>query len=629
MRTRSTIRNTLEKEEERIRMRIVERRMRTPSLSCDRITPFQPRSFFAGREGLPPEPSDCPVLNGQTPYSGLRFVFISGSPGGGTTSLYSLISSSHNVANMCGLAGPFCEGGFLAVGKNCHDMEGIAQTEACAANAVSSRTGFARIIGAYRKIWDSKSRRLYVEKTPGLNLVWAPHLVDYLVSQGVNASAITFMILTRSPCYPGKELRHRIGVEDHTFMPIWSDPQLARQWGPGQRSPARAELANRTHRNVSFAFRQRWELERTMGTLAQVNRRGAHAVVVDYQAMLSDPQGVSQELSRVTPCLGKIDPERRPELIFRQTTRDAHGRGESLMSFSKRTSTANSLKEVESFLAPVLRRLGYLEAPSEAVRNDGRGEAAKKPRNGGIVDSFGWEAAICLAIWNSTGWPTGAALVPDPQELAKAPAPWIHATAPKQSWGQVSVPTPAMRALVHKLQQPKKQQPKKPTQQPTNEPTQQPTIEPTQQSTQLSMHPPSRQPTEGVQPGEQPGEQQRPSSDEAAMREQRMRQYLMRAAGYTLAALSLCLLVCVLVVLLAALRGCCGRSRKQKVRKRRPRRGVRGAATATEPPNQAMAWSGKLARFMQSKRREEEGGVWWAPPGPNVQVPRVDSSYAY
>ena len=275
MRTRSTIRNTLEKEEERIRMRIVERRMRTPSLSCDRITPFQPRSFFAGREGLPPEPSDCPVLNGQTPYSGLRFVFISGSPGGGTTSLYSLISSSHNVANMCGLAGPFCEGGFLAVGKNCHDMEGIAQTEACAANAVSSRTGFARIIGAYRKIWDSKSRRLYVEKTPGLNLVWAPHLVDYLVSQGVNASAITFMILTRSPCYPGKELRHRIGVEDHTFMPIWSDPQLARQWGPGQRSPARAELANRTHRNVSFAFRQRWELERTMGTLAQVNRRGA------------------------------------------------------------------------------------------------------------------------------------------------------------------------------------------------------------------------------------------------------------------------------------------------------------------------------------------------------------------
>ena len=55
------------------------------------------------------------------------------------------------------------------------------------------------------------------------------------------------------------------------------------------------------------------------------------------------------------------------------------------------------------------------------------------------------------------------------------------------------------------------------------------------------------------------------------MREQRMRQYLMRAAGYALAALSLCLLVCVLVVLLAALRGCCGRSRKQKVRKRRPR----------------------------------------------------------
>ena len=578
--------------------------MGTQSLSCEQITPFQPRSFFVGKEGLPPEPAGCPVLNGETPYSGLRFVFISGSPQSGTTSLYSLISSSSNVANMCGLAGPFCEGGYLAVGKNGNDIDGVAQTEAWAANAVSNRAGFARIIGAYRKVWDLKGRRLYVEKTPGLDLVWAPHLVDYLVAQGVNASAITIMILTRSPCYPGRELRNSIHEHDHTILPLWADPLMARQWGPGRRVPTKSELANRTLRDVSFAVRQRWELERAAGTLAQVNRRGAHAVLVDYQAMVSDPVGVSQELSRVTPCLGSLNPERRPEQMFRQTARTAVGnsRGESLMSFSRRTSPANSVKEVERSYAPVLGRLGYLKAPSEAERNDSRGESATHPVEGRMIDSFGWPAAI----WKITGWPTGAAPAPDSQELAKAPAPWTHGTAPQPSKGQASAPRQAMRAIVQKQQQ-KKQQPKKPTQQPTKEPTWPSTKPPTQQPTWLL--------TEGEQPEELPGEQLRHSlEDAAAMREERMRQLLVRAAGHTLAALSLCLLVCSPIILsLAVPRKCCRRSRKEELQRRRPRRDVR---TQARP----QAWSRRLGRFL-SKRREDEDGIWWAPTsGPNAQV---------
>ena len=332
--------------------------MQNASLACSAVAPFLPRSYWRGSPGRPATPA-CPRLSNATPTSSCRYLFIAGAHFSVTTALYALLSSSRNVANLCPMQ-PVCEGGRMAIAKPSRDA---AQTDAWAAVASKPGGRFDNILKGYRTIWDRKGRALYMEKTPALNVVWAPFYFDFLRRLGVPASHISFMLLTRSPC-------HLKGGAPPLWSPLpvwgpWVDPEVVRRYGPDATPPP--DGWSWAQRNVSGEVGWRFALERIAATLDRLNARGAHVVLVDYQAMVLDPQATSRALSELTPCLGAIDPEAKPQPIFGRWGGGTSARGTSLASFSR--SLRNDTRDkappaheyaVSSELRDVLGRLGYI-----------------------------------------------------------------------------------------------------------------------------------------------------------------------------------------------------------------------------------------------------------------------------
>ena len=279
--------------------------------------PFLPRSYWLGRLGAPTprHPTVCPILDQLSTPNQTRYIFVSGPPGTGTTALYALVDSSPSVASLCGARNvPQCEGWRSWHAHTIHALDSWA------ASAVGSGSWADIIWNVYRRVWAPKLKRIWVEKSPGVGLVWMPHIFDYLVSASVPRSSITFLLLTRSPCRPARE---RVASER---LPAWCDPRIMKKFNASVRPPKHKRQIPPGTAHITLQLELRAELERTVATLDALQRRGAHAVVVDYDMMVDAPINTSMALEEVVPCLGRLDPGRPVDRHFVHS-----GRNESLL----------------------------------------------------------------------------------------------------------------------------------------------------------------------------------------------------------------------------------------------------------------------------------------------------------
>lgn len=103
-------------------------------IPCSMVQPFYPRSVGGGSDGTDPQPPACPhKCTSQTDPKAVRYVFIGGPPGHGTTALYALLSTSAHASNVCGITGPLCEGGYLVSRLDSAHRSGAMWTDRWAA----------------------------------------------------------------------------------------------------------------------------------------------------------------------------------------------------------------------------------------------------------------------------------------------------------------------------------------------------------------------------------------------------------------------------------------------------------------------------------------------------------------
>jgi len=178
-----------------------------------------------------------------------RHLFISGPAYGGTTALYSLISTSPAVSNLCSAQSLNCEGSWLLI------KEGLMSYETRWDPTYPQ--DWIQAVEVYKQYWNL-SQPILVEKSPNSALKFS-RIWNDLHSAG---EAATFLYIVRSPCYPP----HHNLWEDHM-------DGIAEQ-------------------------------------LAALRAAGARVHVVRLEELLIDPYGVAQNILQFMPRLGSLDPAR-------------------------------------------------------------------------------------------------------------------------------------------------------------------------------------------------------------------------------------------------------------------------------------------------------------------------------
>ena len=346
-------------------------------LTCSSLRRFYPR-LVSG-----PAASSCSQrCSGTTRPRSRSYIFIGGAPGHGTTALYAFMSTSSNASNLCGIAGPLCEGSYF-VSKPCmptSDIDGsllariraargCTKCETCidarATGAMWTHEWAARqnwttrVLRSFRQIWHRR-KCVHMEKSPN-NLVWAPYYVDALTrgEDSVPLGAITIVLLTRSPCFPPASVLHDTAG-----------------WRTKHNHDLRAAFPSLGERAGVQAHEEAW-LNLTTDAVDRLSSMGARVVLVDYQTLVHDPRGSAMALSKLMPCLGQLNASAPPDFRLagphpRHNRSAPAGRGDSLQSFADskpRAATADTLKVVDAspVMMRALRRLGYFWEDEDPV----------------------------------------------------------------------------------------------------------------------------------------------------------------------------------------------------------------------------------------------------------------------
>jgi len=191
------------------------------------------------------------ALRGVAPSkpSSPHYIFITGAAYSGTTSLYSLISTSPATTNLCSAQETCCEGGPLLM-----HWQQIPWNQPFDPNYP---TDWQAALKVYHKFWDPK-KPIFVEKTVE-NVKRFPHIWEALKNTGAKVS---FMYLTRSKC------------------------------------------------SFKMQYMQNWKaLTKSMVETAHTLRAaGARLHVVRYEELLADPYGVARDILKFAPELISLDP---------------------------------------------------------------------------------------------------------------------------------------------------------------------------------------------------------------------------------------------------------------------------------------------------------------------------------
>jgi len=189
------------------------------------------------------------VFRGAPTSNPPHYIFITGAAYSGTTSLYSLISTSPATTNLCAAKESCCEGGPL--------LMHYQQIPWNAAGNPDFPTDWQAALKVYHKFWDPK-KPIYVEKTVE-NVKRFPHIWAALKKSGAKVS---FIYLTRSKC------------------------------------------------SFSMQFMQNWKTitQSMVETAHTLRAAGARLHVVRYEELIADPYGVARGILKFAPELISLDP---------------------------------------------------------------------------------------------------------------------------------------------------------------------------------------------------------------------------------------------------------------------------------------------------------------------------------
>lgn len=180
-----------------------------------------------------------------------EYVFITGLPYTGTTTLYGLLSTSPQTSNLCKGGGNCCEGAPVLVKAGLWPVR-QALNPAFPAD-------WNQALAVYSNYWNM-SKPILVEKSVN-NMKRFPRLYQTLRSTGAKAS---FIYVVRSTCF----FRHN-------------------QWGPNGWVAGMNEL---------------------LQSAQYMRSVGAKVLIVKWEDMVGDPYAVAQDLVNFLPALESLDP---------------------------------------------------------------------------------------------------------------------------------------------------------------------------------------------------------------------------------------------------------------------------------------------------------------------------------
>lgn len=290
------------------------------SLRSEPTVPCPVFSFGPNKQALADRMKAGPVHAEEAAYESSRtldgqprHLFISGPAYGGTTALYSLISTSPAVSNLCGAQSLNCEGSWLLI------QEGLMPYETRWDPMYPQDWNEA--LGVFKRYWNL-SQPILAEKSPNSALKFTQIWGD-LQRTGERAS---FLYIVRSPCYPP----HSTVWEDHMD-----------------------------------------------GIVEQVNMlraAGARVLVIRLEELLIDPYGVAEDLLEFMPRLGSLDPA-RAGLGHAPMVEEGDERSIPVANFTEAHSpfwfgtsaTTNATLSTSPEVARDMAELGYAGAFSIAV----------------------------------------------------------------------------------------------------------------------------------------------------------------------------------------------------------------------------------------------------------------------
>lgn len=194
-----------------------------------------------------------PVRGKEVKTSGSHYVFITGLPYSGTTSVYGLVSTSPMASNLCSGHKNCCEGGPLLV-----DAGLLPSNQAY--NPVYPQD-WNEAVKVYQKYWNM-SAPVLVEKSVG-NIDRFPHIWKALKAKNVRAS---FIYVVRSACF-------------YAHL-----DQTGSQWLPNMK-----QVIFQTH---------------------SLQKSGAPVLLVKYEEMIKDPYAVARQILDFVPDLKALDPSK-------------------------------------------------------------------------------------------------------------------------------------------------------------------------------------------------------------------------------------------------------------------------------------------------------------------------------
>lgn len=192
-----------------------------------------------------------PVRGKDVKTPGPHYVFITGLPYSGTTSVYGLVSTSPKASNLCSGHKNCCEGGPLLVDA------GLLPSHQ-AYNALYPQD-WNEAIKVYQKFWNL-SAPVLVEKSVG-NIDRFPRIWSAMKAKGARAS---FIYVVRSACF-------------YAHL-----DQAGSQWVPNMK-----QVVIQTH---------------------ALQKSGAPVLLVKYEEMVKDPYAVARQILDFVPELKNLDP---------------------------------------------------------------------------------------------------------------------------------------------------------------------------------------------------------------------------------------------------------------------------------------------------------------------------------